>query len=152
MVVGSISTWGDEIIYLNLYFHFLALVSRQSAALSPATQHTMPPEFGRKWGTECLNCMRDTAWSWLLCGYTQYRFSKHFKSEKYQKSTTYIYKRSKCPHVSSDFIASWFVIVNNLFGIGYSYVQLVVLRAMKVYIPIGYAWIDIDISKIYSRL
>ena len=28
-----------------------------SAALSPATQHAMPPEFGRKWGTECLNTM-----------------------------------------------------------------------------------------------
>ena len=42
-------------IYLNLYFHFFALVSRQSAALSSATQHAMPPEFGRKWGTECLN-------------------------------------------------------------------------------------------------
>ena len=29
--------------------------SRLSAALSSATQHAMPPEFGRKWGTECLN-------------------------------------------------------------------------------------------------
>ena len=26
-----------------------------STALSSATQHAMPPEFGRKWGTECLN-------------------------------------------------------------------------------------------------
>ena len=42
-------------ICLNLYFHFFALVSRTSAALSSATQHAMPPEFGRKWGTECLN-------------------------------------------------------------------------------------------------
>ena len=42
-------------IYLNLYFHLFALVSRLSAALSSATQHAMPPEFGRKWGTECLN-------------------------------------------------------------------------------------------------
>ena len=42
-------------IYLNLYFHFFALVSRLSAALSSATQHATPPEFGRKWGTECLN-------------------------------------------------------------------------------------------------
>ena len=41
--------------YLNLYFHFFALVSRQSAALSSATQHAVPPKFGRKWGTECLN-------------------------------------------------------------------------------------------------
>ena len=42
-------------IYLNLYFHFFPLVSRLSAALSSATQHAMPPEFGRKWRTECLN-------------------------------------------------------------------------------------------------
>ena len=35
-------------IYLNLYFHFFALVSRLSAALSSATQHAIPPEFGRK--------------------------------------------------------------------------------------------------------
>ena len=45
-------------MYLNLYFHFFALahsMSRQGAALNPATQHLMPPEFGRKWGTECLN-------------------------------------------------------------------------------------------------
>ena len=41
-------------IYLNLYLHFFALMSRLSAALSSATQHAMPPEFGRKWGTECL--------------------------------------------------------------------------------------------------
>ena len=60
-------------IYLNIYFHFLALVSRQSAALSSATQHAMAPELGRKWGTECLSlgslflpcCVRDTAWSWI---------------------------------------------------------------------------------------
>ena len=42
-------------IYLNLYFHFFALVSRQSGALSSATQHAMPLEYGRKWWTECLN-------------------------------------------------------------------------------------------------
>ena len=42
-------------IYLNLYFHFLALVSGQSSALSSATQHAMPPVFGGKWGTEFLN-------------------------------------------------------------------------------------------------
>ena len=27
----------------------------QSAALSSATQYAVPLEFGRKWGTECLN-------------------------------------------------------------------------------------------------
>ena len=42
-------------IYLNLYFHFFVLVSRLSAALNSATRHAMPPEFGRKWGTECLS-------------------------------------------------------------------------------------------------
>ena len=42
-------------IYLNLYFHFFALVSTTSAALNSATQNAIPPEFGRKWGTEYLN-------------------------------------------------------------------------------------------------
>ena len=41
-------------IYLYLYFHFFALVSRQSAALIFATQHAMLPELCRQWGTECL--------------------------------------------------------------------------------------------------
>ena len=36
-------------------WNFFAPVSRLNAALSSATQHTMPPEFIRKWGTECLN-------------------------------------------------------------------------------------------------
>ena len=36
-------------IYLNLYFHFFALVPRQSAALSSATpRHAVPPELGGK--------------------------------------------------------------------------------------------------------
>ena len=39
-------------IYLHLYFHFFALVSRQSAALSSATQHTTPPGFSGKWATK----------------------------------------------------------------------------------------------------
>ena len=42
-------------IYSHLYFHFFARVSRQSAALSSATQQEMPPELGGKWRTECLN-------------------------------------------------------------------------------------------------
>ena len=45
--IGSIPTRGDEIFYLNLYFHFFALVSRLSAALSSAIHLAMPPEFGR---------------------------------------------------------------------------------------------------------
>ena len=61
-------------IYLNVYFHFFALVSRQSAALRSATQHAMPPVFGKKWGTEChtlgslcLPCrVRDMTWSWFI--------------------------------------------------------------------------------------
>ena len=42
-------------IYLNLYFHFFALALKRSAVLSSATQHAMPPEFGGKCRTECLN-------------------------------------------------------------------------------------------------
>ena len=56
-------------IYLHLYFHFIALVSRLNAALSSATQHTMPLELGGKWGTECLNARFPL--STLLCaGYS----------------------------------------------------------------------------------
>ena len=41
--------------YLHLYFDFFVLVSRQSAVLSSATQHVMLPDYGGKWGSECLN-------------------------------------------------------------------------------------------------
>ena len=43
-------------IYLHLYFHFFALVSRQSVALSSATQHG-------KWGAVSIN----TRFPTLLC-------------------------------------------------------------------------------------
>ena len=56
LVVGSIPTRGNEIFTLSLNLHFFALVSRQSAALSSATQYPMTLKFGGgKWGTECLN-------------------------------------------------------------------------------------------------
>ena len=51
-------------LLLNINHHYtplqsfkitIMLTTRLKAALSSATQHTMPPEFGRKWGTECLN-------------------------------------------------------------------------------------------------
>ena len=46
----------EEVKYL---FTFISSFRRsgvkQSAALSSATQHTMPSELGGKWGTECLN-------------------------------------------------------------------------------------------------
>ena len=42
-------------IYLHLYFHYFALVSRQTAALSSATHHAMPPELSGKWGTEYIH-------------------------------------------------------------------------------------------------
>ena len=59
-------------IYINLYFHFFALVSRLSAALSSATQHCLQnsAESG-EWNVLTLSslclpcCVRDTAWSWL---------------------------------------------------------------------------------------
>ena len=41
-------------VFIKMYI-FFALVSRQSAALSSATQHTIPKKFGGKWGTEYLN-------------------------------------------------------------------------------------------------
>ena len=42
-------------IYLNLDFHSFFPVSRQIAALSSTTQNAMPPNFGGKWITDCLN-------------------------------------------------------------------------------------------------
>ena len=46
----------EEIFFfLFSYFHFFALATRQSAALSSATQHAMPSKFGGKWVTDCLN-------------------------------------------------------------------------------------------------
>ena len=56
-------------LYLHLYLNFFALVSRQSAALNSTTQHTMPPELGGKWGTECLNT-RFPLPSLLCAGYS----------------------------------------------------------------------------------
>ena len=53
--------------YINLYFYFFALVSRLSTALSSATQHAMPPKFGRKWGTECVNTRVPSAYP-AVCG------------------------------------------------------------------------------------
>ena len=47
-----------QVIKLNqksIYNSLFNTMSRLSAALSSATQHAMPPEFGRKWGTKCLN-------------------------------------------------------------------------------------------------
>ena len=72
--MGSIPKEIEELKYLLKIYIFFALVSRKSAVLSSATQHAMPPEFGKKWGTECLTlgslclpcCMRDTPWSWFI--------------------------------------------------------------------------------------
>ena len=36
-------------------FILIYMVSRYSAALSFAIQHAIPPEFGGKWETECVN-------------------------------------------------------------------------------------------------
>ena len=46
----------EDMKYLfNFIFQFLRSGVEISAALSSATQHAMPPEFDRKWETECLN-------------------------------------------------------------------------------------------------
>ena len=53
VVVGLIPTWVNEI------FHFLALATRQSATLSPNTQHASrirrSVEYRSVLGTECLH-------------------------------------------------------------------------------------------------
>ena len=66
-VVGSIPTRESDFLLFNIPF-FYALVW-QRAALSSATQHATPPEFGGKWGTKCIStrCLLPT----LLCaGYS----------------------------------------------------------------------------------
>ena len=44
-------TRGDEMLRKFTFPFLFTLVSRKSVALSLVTQHAMPPEFGRKWGT-----------------------------------------------------------------------------------------------------
>ena len=51
MVVGSITT-GNGLLFINIFF---ALATRQSAVLSPATQHAMPQEFGGASGLKWRN-------------------------------------------------------------------------------------------------
>ena len=50
-VMDSISTRRYEIFNIFIF----SLISRQSAAWSSTIQYKMPPDFGAKWGTECLN-------------------------------------------------------------------------------------------------
>ena len=53
--MGSIPTRGNE-IFLNIYIFISSLwLQGKNPALSSATQHAMPSEFGGKWRRECLN-------------------------------------------------------------------------------------------------
>ena len=45
----------NPFIYIQSFSVKVEQTTRENAALNPATQHAMPPEFGRKWQTECLN-------------------------------------------------------------------------------------------------
>ena len=67
--MGSTPTPGNDIFIYILYFHFFALVSKQSAASSSATQHAMSTELGGKWGNECLNT-RSPLPTLLCAGYS----------------------------------------------------------------------------------
>ena len=60
----------EKVKYIIFSFLHFGIEARGSggAKLSSATQHAMSPQFGEKWGTECLNirlpvscCTRDTA-------------------------------------------------------------------------------------------
>ena len=75
-------------IYLNLYFHFFALESRLNAALSSATQHAMPPKFGRKWGTEYLNT-RFPLPTLLCAGYSVKLIYIYFLKILFRKHTNF---------------------------------------------------------------
>ena len=65
LIIKSASSWAGDCgfdpylrklnINLNLYFRFLALVLRESAALSSLTQQATPLKFFEKWWLECPN-------------------------------------------------------------------------------------------------
>ena len=87
LVVGSIPTRRDEIF--NYIFISSLWCRGESAALSSATQHAMPPEIGEKWETEYLNTRLPLPT--LLCaGYSVklkkkvldilYNYSRQFKT------------------------------------------------------------------------
>ena len=85
LVVGSMPL--EEMKYLlKFIFPFFALVSRLSAALSSGTQHAIPPEFGRKWGTECLNT-RFPLPTLLCAGYSVKLILKKRNNYLFQYST-----------------------------------------------------------------
>ena len=55
LVVGSIPTRGNETFFYIYIFISSLWLQAKNAALSSATHHAMPSEFGEKLGTECLN-------------------------------------------------------------------------------------------------
>ena len=69
LVVGAIPTLGNE-IFIKIYIFISSLWCRvKNVALTSATQHKMPPDFGGKWGMECFNSRFSL--STLLCaGYS----------------------------------------------------------------------------------
>ena len=58
----------------------------KSAALNSATQHVIPPEFGRKWGTECLNTKFPLPT--LLCAEYSVKLKKRKKKTENKKRKT----------------------------------------------------------------
>ena len=52
--MSSILTRGNKIFDIPIFF---ALVSRHSAVLDSNNQYAISPEFGGKWGMECLNTL-----------------------------------------------------------------------------------------------
>ena len=71
--MGSTPIWGKWNICSNLYINFFALVSRQSAVISSATQHAILPDPKESedrivltLGFLCLLwCVQDTTCSWF---------------------------------------------------------------------------------------
>ena len=62
----------EDMNYLNLYFNFFVMVSKQNVALSSATQQCQTGilEFRGKWGTECLTYTRFPLPTLLFAGYS----------------------------------------------------------------------------------
>ena len=68
-------------------------MSRQSAALSSATQHAMSPKLGGKWGTECLSTrfplpiLLVTGYSMMKLIYNSVFFNSFIRKKKYIYAT-----------------------------------------------------------------
>ena len=92
---------------------YFALVSMQSASLSSATQHAVPPELGGKWGTECLNT-RFPLPNLLCAGYSVklILICKLYNNNYYYRLLSYINNADYFSHCCDLFVAPTILVYN----------------------------------------